>query len=85
MAGKGAEDDGKNEQGSHGRSRLHAHELGAKPRGARDRRRKAGGRYWHLESDGSVVFGPTTINTTAPLNKLESDRYGAFVQGSLKF
>jgi hypothetical protein len=44
-----------------------------------------GGRYWHLESDGSVVFGPTTINTTAPLNKLESDRYGAFVQGSLKF
>jgi hypothetical protein len=44
-----------------------------------------GARYWHIEADGSVVFGPSTINTTAPLNKLESERYGTFVQGSVKF
>ena len=44
-----------------------------------------GGRYWHLESDGTVEFGPNaTAPEEHPLNNFDSTRYGVFVQGSVK-
>jgi hypothetical protein len=46
-----------------------------------------GARYWHFEAEGgTVVFAAQTpFPANATLNKFESERYGAFVQGSLKF
>ena len=42
-----------------------------------------GGRYWHLESDGTVEFGSPAF-ASEELNDFDSTRYGVFVQGSVK-
>lgn len=43
-----------------------------------------GGRYWRLKSDGSILFAGLDTGPM-PLNEFYSRRYGAFIQGSLRF
>ena len=44
----------------------------------------AGARYWHISGDGNSHFEDKFGGNPGPI-KLESERYGVFVQGSLAF
>ncbi|MEC5293670.1 hypothetical protein VSX64_23800 [Aurantimonas sp. C2-6-R+9] len=43
-----------------------------------------GGRYWRLDADGDIRFGPD-FSPTLELNDFKSERFGVFLQASVKF